>query len=123
VSNPRCCATDPVVRKELGKALKLELKDFPSSERLERYAKITHAIAHPLRLALALILMKGDHCVCELLQLTSKKPNLLSHHLMIMRKSGLLSAYMAGGMKYYRVREENAELLRLISKSICMLDP
>lgn len=54
---------------------------------------------------MAFLLSKRDHCVCELVQLTGKKRNLVSHHLAVMRKNNAVTPYLKSGLKYYKLDE------------------
>ncbi|HEY9247235.1 MAG TPA: metalloregulator ArsR/SmtB family transcription factor [Candidatus Methanoperedens sp.] len=111
----RCCATDPLIKIELDEELKKHLEDVPDEESLKENSKILFALAHPLRLKMAFLLLESDCCVCELVQLVEKKQNLVSHHLSLMRKSGVVDAYMKSGWKYYKINERAVYILRGIS--------
>ncbi len=111
----RCCATDPLIRAELEEDLKKQLEDTPNEDRLRESSKILYGLSHPLRLKIAVLLLKSDHCVCELVQLTKKKQNLVSHHLGILRKSGVVDSYMKSRWKYYRINENAVYILKGIS--------
>ncbi len=112
----RCCAADPLIRVELEEELKKRLDEIPNEESLEKISKILYGLSHPLRLKIALLLLKSDHCVCELVQLTKKKQNLVSHHLAILRKSGVLDSYMKSRWKYYKINDGADYILRGIKK-------
>ncbi len=53
---------------------------------------VMKALADPNRLQIFSLLMKGDSCNCELKDKLGIPPNLLSHHLSILRKVGLVSS-------------------------------
>ena len=114
MSNNRCCATDPTVKEELDETLQNLKAQLPKDKDLENSSKIFAGLSHPLRLKMALLLLIKDQCVCELVQLTEKKPNLISHHLTVMRKSGLIAAYMKANWKYYKLKENIIPLLKEI---------
>lgn len=112
----RCCATDSSMKIRLEEEVRRQLEDIPNEESLEENSKILHALSHPLRLKIAFLLLKRDHCVCELVQLTRKKSNLVSHHLAIMRKSGVVDAYIKSPWKYYKLNESAARILKELKK-------
>ncbi len=107
----RCCAADPMVKTELREDLKLELADIPNEERLAESGKVLGALSHPTRLKMAFLLLKRDHCVCELVELTNKRRNLVSHHLSVMRRNQLVKPYRKSNLKYYRLNKSAAHVL------------
>ncbi len=48
------------------------------------------ALANPKRLQIIQLLMEGIHCNCELGDGLNMPPNLISHHMSILRKLGLV---------------------------------
>lgn len=112
----RCCAADPLIRVELEEELKKRLDDLPSEESLKENSKNFYGLSHPLRLKIAFLLLKSDYCVCELVKLTEKKQNLVSHHLTILRKSGVVDSYMKSKWKYYKINESAFSVLKGINK-------
>ena len=50
------------------------------------------ALADPNRLRVLDVLMAGDSCNCELNERLGLPPNLLSHHLRVLRKTGLINS-------------------------------
>ncbi len=112
----RCCAADPLIRVELEEELKKQLDETPSEKSLKESSKILYGLSHPLRLKIAFILLKSDYCVCNLVKLTEKKQNLVSHHLSVMRKSGVVDSYMKSKWKYYKINESAVSVLKGIDK-------
>nr|MDO8081266.1 metalloregulator ArsR/SmtB family transcription factor [Candidatus Freyarchaeota archaeon] len=113
---PPCCASDPSVEGELEEELKTELDNIPKEENLEKYGELLFSLAHPIRLKIAYLLLIRDHCVCELTQLLGKEPNLVSHHLTVLRKNGIVTSYMSSKWKYYKLNEIAANILKEIEK-------
>lgn len=71
------------------------------------------ALADPIRLDLLARLADGaEHCVCELLQETGLAANLLSYHLGVLRRAGLIAAKRRGRWVDYRLVPEGLEGLR-----------
>lgn len=58
-----------------------------SIDQLEAWLKV---LAEPHRLQILALLMEGEQCNCELGERLKMKPNLISHHLSILRQVGLI---------------------------------
>ena len=56
-------------------------------------AALLTALADPTRLAIVELLTKQDRCVCHLVELLELKQSVVSHHLGVLRHSGVVSAY------------------------------
>jgi ArsR family transcriptional regulator len=56
----------------------------------EEAAGILKALAEPNRIRIFDLLMQGDSCNCELKEKLGLPPNLLSHHLRVLRHAGLV---------------------------------
>ncbi|MCA9957864.1 MAG: winged helix-turn-helix transcriptional regulator [Anaerolineales bacterium] len=70
--------------------------------------QVLKALADPNRLRIFDRLMSGDSCNCELTEQLALAPNLLSHHLRILRQAGLITARrdaLDGRWIYYAVNE------------------
>lgn len=52
---------------------------------------VLKALAEPNRLRILAMLMQHDSCNCELRDQLSLSPNLLSHHLRVLERAGLVS--------------------------------
>jgi ArsR family transcriptional regulator len=57
---------------------------------LDNLAKRLKALADPNRLRVVHLLMEGVHCNCELGDALDMAPNLISHHLRVLRRAGLV---------------------------------
>lgn len=67
------------------------IQDRPAGESsLEQAAALCKALSDPNRLRILDLLMQGDSCNCELNERLGLPPNLLSHHLRVLRKAGLV---------------------------------
>jgi ArsR family transcriptional regulator len=51
------------------------------------------ALADPTRLAILDLLRGRDHCVCHLVDQLGLKQSIISHHVGILRRAGLISSY------------------------------
>ena len=56
----------------------------------EEVIVVLKALADPNRLRIFALLMQGDSCNCELNEKLGLPPNLLSHHLRVLREAGLV---------------------------------
>lgn len=59
---------------------------------LDQVITVLKALADPNRLLILNLLMQGDSCNCELNDRLGLPPNLLSHHLRVLRKAGLINS-------------------------------
>jgi ArsR family transcriptional regulator len=57
---------------------------------LENLAKQLKLLSDPNRLRIVHLLMEGVHCNCELGEALDMAPNLISHHLRVLRQAGLV---------------------------------
>jgi ArsR family transcriptional regulator len=76
---------------------------------LEDVAALVKALADPNRLQIFDLLMQGDSCNCELNEKLGLPPNLLSHHLRVLRDAGLVRSRrdaIDGRWIYYAVERE-----------------
>jgi ArsR family transcriptional regulator len=84
------------------------MADTPSigDEPADQAATLLKAVADPNRLRILDLLMQGDSCNCELNDKLGLPANLLSHHLRILRKAGLITSRrdaLDGRWIYYAV--------------------
>jgi ArsR family transcriptional regulator, arsenate/arsenite/antimonite-responsive transcriptional repressor len=66
----------------------LDLK--PSTGELQQLAEQLKVVAEPNRLRILQTLMEGFQCNCELGDMLEMPPNLISHHLRVLRQAGLV---------------------------------
>jgi ArsR family transcriptional regulator len=62
------------------------------SPHLETLARKLKALAEPNRLEIIELLKKGVQCNCELGGKLNQAPNLISHHLKVLTRAGLVNA-------------------------------
>lgn len=80
-------------------------------ESFDRAAQRFKAMSDPTRLAILALLEPGTRCVCEIQPRLGIAPNLLSHHLKMLREAGLVSAQKNGRRIEYSL--EPSALLQL----------
>ena len=61
-----------------------------SEKSLDEISAVLKAVGEPKRLRIFAALMTGDSCNCELQETLGLAPNLLSHHLRVLEKAGLV---------------------------------
>lgn len=80
-----------------------------SAAQAERIAPLLKALADPVRLRLMSLIAShpaGEVCVCELTSAFDLSQPTISHHLKVLRDSGLLNREKRGIWVYYRARTE-----------------
>jgi len=71
-------------------------------ERAEQAAGRARALADTTRLILAVALREaGELCVCDLAWISERAQNLVSHHLRVLRRAGLVRSRREGKMVLY----------------------
>ncbi|MBK0866970.1 helix-turn-helix transcriptional regulator [Saccharopolyspora sp. HNM0986] len=99
-----CCS--PVLREPL------------DAEQAGALARVFKAIGEPVRLRLLSLIAShagGEACVCDLTGAFELSGPTISHHLKILRESGVIDGERRGTWVYYRVRPET---LRLVSDAL-----
>ena len=88
-----------------------------SNEKLADFARWLKVICEPNRLLLLEKIIEGVQCNCELGDALQMAPNLISHHLSVLRESGLVEAErdpIDARWVYYSVNLKAMEELRQI---------
>ncbi len=70
------------------------------------------AIAEPTRARIVAFLGHGEHCVCDVGETLALSPALVSHHLRVLKASGLLRERKAGRWVYYALDLDRLAALR-----------
>ena len=89
---------------------------FMDEQNLTEAATVLKALADPNRLRIFNLLMQGDSCNGELNERLGLPPNLLSHHLRVLREAGLVRSrhdVVDGRWIYYGVDQESAQRWQL----------
>jgi DNA-binding transcriptional ArsR family regulator len=82
---------------------------------LTRPADSARALADPTRLRVAAALGAGDElCVCDLAWIVERSDKLVSHHLRILRDTGVAESRREGKIVFYRLTESGQRLLRTL---------
>jgi ArsR family transcriptional regulator, arsenate/arsenite/antimonite-responsive transcriptional repressor len=89
----------------------------PPPVAIERLTEQLKALANPKRLQMIHLLMEGVHCNCELGEALDMSPNLISHHMTILRELGLVEMerdVVDGRWIYFCVNEAALEELNRV---------
>jgi ArsR family transcriptional regulator len=76
------------------------------------------AIAEPTRARIVALLSHGEHCVCDVGDSLTLSPALVSHHLRVLRGSGLLRERRSGRWVYYSL---DLDALARVSSAVTRL--
>ena len=82
-----------------------------NKDELDAAAKVMHALAHPLRLAIMQTLSEGQRNVTELYEALGCSQSMMSQQLRILETQGLIKTHKEGTTKYCEIR--NADFLNL----------
>src|SRR5512134_2590041 len=72
---------------------------------LEQAAECLKTLAHPHRLRMVQMLLRGRYTVGELAEACGIPSHMASEHLRLMRRSGFLTSRKEGRQTYYQVAE------------------
>ena len=91
-------------------------KELPSAEQLELRAAGAKALGDPTRLAVALALEAGESaCVCDLAWIVGRDERLVSHHVRLLKNTGLARSERDGKMVMYELTERGRALLAAVA--------
>jgi ArsR family transcriptional regulator len=97
--------------KRLSELLKAT-QSFPSQKEVRDQLKVLRAISDPTRLNILRLLRVRAMCVCELMEALKLRQPLISHHLRILKDSGIVEDRKQGRWIFYAIR--NKKVLKLI---------
>ncbi|GAB4346155.1 MAG: metalloregulator ArsR/SmtB family transcription factor [Desulfobulbaceae bacterium] len=78
---------------------------------MEQEVRFFKALAEPVRLRILALLLHGERCVCELMDVLDMPQSTVSRHLAYLRNAGLIVGRRNGVWMYYRLAEPGAPLL------------
>ena len=85
-----------------------------------RISKVAKALASPVRVRILKILEEGERCGCELVPLLELDPSVVSRHLAILFRVGLVESRREGVRILWRLASpEIPRLLRCIESLAC----
>lgn len=92
------------------------IKEIPNDSYLYDMSEIIKAISDPLRLKILYLLKNGELCACHIDSGLNKPQSTISHHLAILKKSGLIKWRKDGKWTHFSLK--NSILIELIEKII-----
>ena len=87
--------------------------DLIRDNELEKMSETLKAVAHPVRLQIVNILMKGERSVGDLVKTLGTKQSLTSQQLSILKSRGVLKSRRNGNVVYYSL--ENSGVKNIMS--------
>jgi DNA-binding transcriptional ArsR family regulator len=87
------------------KAKEAKAMKLTALEALEQAAECLKTVAHPHRLRIIQMLLRGRYTVGELAEACEIPSHIASEHLRLMQRCGLLTAEKDGRKAYYRIAE------------------
>jgi DNA-binding transcriptional ArsR family regulator len=85
---------------------------IPQSRELLPLADLFQLIGQPIRIQILLAIGDDEACVCHLEAVTGMRQAVISQHLMLLRKAGLVTPNRAGRNIYYRLK--NPSIIAMI---------
>jgi len=73
---------------------------------MNKFLKLFHALSDETRLRIYLLLLKGELCVCELVNILNMEQSRISHSLRILKEAGLINNQREGKWIIYSVNPE-----------------
>ena len=87
---------------------------------LEQAAEILKTLAHPDRLQIVQMLLKGQYTVGELAAACGIPPSVASEHVRLMQRAGLLTCEKDGRRRFYHVTERfMIDIISVIKAGFC----
>ncbi len=81
------------------------MDSIPDSDDLRRVAELMRQLGDPSRLRIFWILCHVEECVINIAAMTEMSSPAVSHHLRILRSSGLITSRREGKEMYYRAAD------------------
>jgi len=83
--------------------------DLIREDDLEKMSETLKAVAHPVRLQIVNILMKGERSVGELVRTLGTKQSLTSQQLSILKSRGVLKSRRNGNVVFYSLENSGVK--------------
>ena len=93
----------------------MNMRKHPIVQISKQIATPLSAIASPKRIAILLLIGKGEACVCHLEASLGWRQAYISQHLMVLRKADILQDRREGRYIYYRLKDTS--ILDLVTAS------
>ncbi len=98
---------------------KMNLDCLKKESDLEFLKEIFNILSEPNRIKiLCLLLKEKELCVCEIVEKLDLKQNLISHHIWMFKRIGIMTSKRDGKKIYYTVNQEKYAKVKNLIKSI-----
>jgi ArsR family transcriptional regulator len=71
-----------------------------------RAAELFHALSDEARVEIVSVLMAGEQCVCDLMDVVGAAQSRLSYHLKVLKDAGLVTDRREGRWSYYTLQRD-----------------
>ncbi len=89
---------------------------------MESTTQIFKALSEPIRLRIMNLLLHGERCVCDLMEVLAMPQSTVSRHLAYMKNAGLVKGRRQGIWMYYRLADGedciHGELLAMLDSCL-----
>ena len=75
----------------------------------EKYSHVLKALSHPMRLKILEVLLDNEYCVTDVSNALNIRQSIASHHLTILKNSGIVHSHKQGARAYYIVKNDLAK--------------
>lgn len=82
------------------------------NNRYKEISELLRVLGGRARFDIVLYLASGEKCVCEIFEYLKLPQNLVSHHLNVLRKNGLITDRRDGKWVHYSINTETLEELK-----------
>lgn len=86
------------------------------SKQAESLSALLKIVSEETRLRILCILLKGKHCVCELMDHNNLSQSLISHHLKDLKDAGIVNNRKDGLRVYYFLTEKGKNITNQLFK-------
>lgn len=90
-----------------------------STLKIQRMKELFKVLSDENRLLIISCLASGEKCVCQLTEAINIPQNLISHHLQVLKKIGLVESFNSGRWRYYSLNSNDLQWLKDAVKSLC----
>ena len=84
-------------------SIKRIISKMPNENIIQEQSDIIKSMGDPTRLKIIYLLKYGELCVCEIMDVLDKPQPTVSHHMNILKNSGLLKWRKQGVWTYYKL--------------------
>ncbi|MDD2487783.1 MAG: metalloregulator ArsR/SmtB family transcription factor [Candidatus Gracilibacteria bacterium] len=80
---------------------------------LELTADVLNLLGEPNKLNIFIMLREKELCICQIIERLSMKQNMVSHHVSILRRAGILKSRKDGTKVFYSIDQEMYEKIKI----------